>query len=178
VFAKALQNLKQSKHITLEIQSYISCSSHKNLRTRTGRLLTEFSSCGTCGWQSGTRTIFIWVLWISPINIIPPLLHTNSCNIWVTDNGPISCCTSTETVSLHTTITVGTRAHKKCLKCDSQSIHKCIMLSVLIHVCNNLTNNLWREDVIQQSYISDVRNHRRKCSSYMWNDSLIMLMLN
>jgi hypothetical protein len=48
---------------------------------------------------------FLQVLWFSPINIIPWLLHIHSCIIWWTDNGPVSGCSSNETQS-HLTATI------------------------------------------------------------------------
>jgi hypothetical protein len=48
------------------------------------------------------------ILWFSPVNIIPPMLHIQSCITWVMDNGPVSSHTSTETKShpIETIITI------------------------------------------------------------------------
>jgi hypothetical protein len=41
--------------------------------------------------------VFLRDLGFSPVNIIPPLLHIDSCVVWVMDNGPVRGRSSTET---------------------------------------------------------------------------------
>jgi len=37
---------------------------------------SQVSPCAICSGQSGSGQIFLQVLWFSPANIIPPMLHT------------------------------------------------------------------------------------------------------
>jgi hypothetical protein len=60
------------------------------LLTAEARVNFQGNPCGICGAQSDTGTGFCSNPSVSPVSIIPPLLHIHSCIIWRMENGPFS----------------------------------------------------------------------------------------
>jgi hypothetical protein len=73
----------------------------RRLLTAEAGVRIQGSPRGICVGQSGIVTGFTPSPSVSPVIIIPPLLHIHSCIVWGLDNEPVSGRSSTETVSPH-----------------------------------------------------------------------------
>jgi hypothetical protein len=53
--------------------------------------------CGICGGRRALGQGFLWVMWVSLVNAVPPLFHIRLRMICGMENRPVTSCSTTKT---------------------------------------------------------------------------------